>query len=143
MPTVSTIFAFAAAYLRQLHMAGLAVTFAFITLASGVARFWTGRMADRSGPASIIFPSLILLALGCMGLSSLVLCGSMAFAMLCLAGTSAGLGYGAVYPALNGLAVERLPKAAKGKGLCLVAASIDLGNTAGASVAGAFWAGTV
>ncbi|CAN0396058.1 unnamed protein product, partial [Phaeothamnion confervicola] len=47
-----------------------------------------------------------------------------------------GLGYGAVYPALNGLAVERLPKAAKGKGLCLVAASIDLGNTAGASMAG-------
>lgn len=133
---VGSLFAFAAAYIRQLHISGITVTFAFITLASGFARVWTGRLADRYGPASIILPSLILLALGCMGLSSLVLCGSMAFAILCLAGTSAGLGYGAVYPALNGLAVERLPRAAKGKGLCLVAASIDLGNTAGASLAG-------
>ena len=133
---VGSLFAFVVAYIKQLGIHGIAVTFAFITLASGVARIWTGRQMDRHGPARMILPSLILLGLGCLGLGTLPRVGGLAFALLCVSGLAAGLGYGAVHPALNALAVERLPEDAKGRGLSLVTCSIDLGTTTGAAVSG-------
>jgi MFS family permease len=134
--TIGSVFAFAAAYLRQLHLHGITLTFAFIILASAVARFLTGRLSDSHGPVFVILPSLFLLAGGCLGLAALPYGAGGVFLLLCLAGLSAGLGYGAIYPALNSLAVARLPERAKGRGLSLVTASIDLGNTAGAALAG-------
>lgn len=133
---VGSLFAFVAAYLKSLGMTGFSLAFGLIALASGVARVVAGKLMDTRGPASIIFPSLLLLGGGCLGLASLVYTGGASMPVLVLSGISAGLGYGAVYPALNALAVDRLPPSAKGIGLSLVTASIDLGNTTGAALAG-------
>jgi MFS family permease len=133
---VGSLFAFSAAYMTSLKMAGFSVVFGLITLASGAARIWTARHMDRLGAVSFILPSLLLLAFGVLGLSSLAHVSGVTMPILIVSGTAAGLGYGAVYPALNGLAVERLPESSRGVGLALVAASIDLGNAVGATAAG-------
>ena len=46
-------------------------------------------------------------------------------AVVLLIGAVAGVGYGLVYPLLNGLAYERLESYERGRGVSLVAACID------------------
>lgn len=134
---VGAIFAFVAPYLATLKIAGVGPLFACTTLASGASRVLAGRLTDQLGPAKLVAPSLILLALGTSGLA--VVPGLEArymIPMLVISGLGAGLGYGVVYPALNALAICRLSPAARGRGLSLVTASIDSGSTIGAALAG-------
>ena len=91
---------------------------------------------DRFGPEAIVLPSLMLLSVGCLGLASLRLAPQLTLLLLASSGLSAGLGYGAIYPALNALALKRLPERARGRAVSLATASIDLGSSSGALVAG-------
>lgn len=134
---VGAIFAFVAPYLATINVEGVGPLFACTTLASGASRVLAGRMTDRLGPAKLVAPSLILLALGTAGLALVPsMQTSHVIPMLVVSGLGAGLGYGVVYPALNALAICRLSPAARGRGLSLVTASIDCGSTMGAALAG-------
>lgn len=133
---VGSIFAFVAPYLATLHVAGVGGMFACTAIASGVSRVYAGRLTDRLGPAKLVMPSLLMLALGCLGLSRLQAAGDWLLPLLIASGLAAGLGYGVIYPALNALALRRLVSAARGRGLSVVTAAIDSGSTVGASLAG-------
>ena len=134
---IGAIFAFVAPYLATLQVEGVGPLFACTTLASGASRILAGRMTDRLGPSKLVTPSLVLLALGTAGLAEVAgVNPSFVIPVLVVSGLAAGLGYGVVYPALNALAICRLTPAARGRGLSLVAASIDCGSTTGAAVAG-------
>jgi len=137
---IGSIFAFTAAYLESLNIKGVSGMFALTTLASGVSRVWAGKTADRLGPVAMVVPALTMLGVGSFGLGCIDIIYNYSFrwlyVVLALGGFCAGMGYGIIYPALQQLALERLPEFARGRGLSLVTASIDLGSTAGALVAG-------
>lgn len=133
---VGSTFAFVAPYLATLEVAGVGGLFACTALASGVSRVYAGRLTDRTGPGKMIVPSLLMLAVGCFGLSRLPTAGGLLVPVLICSGLAAGLGYGVIYPALNALALKRLVAAARGRGLSVVTAAIDSGSTLGAGLAG-------
>lgn len=133
---VGSIFAFVAPYLASLNINGVGGLFACTTLASGASRVYAGRQTDRLGPARLIVPALILLAVGSFSISQIAFSGSLVLPVLIGSGLAAGLGYGVIYPALNALALKRLAPEARGRGLSVVTAAIDLGSTAGAAICG-------
>lgn len=131
-----SVFAFIAPYLDTLSIEGVGPLFACTTIASGVSRIYAGRLTDRLGPASMVGPSLLLLALGVVGLGQVAFAGPWAKTVLVLSGLAIGLGYGVVYPALNSIAVQRLSDRSRGRGLALVTAAVDSGSTTGAGLSG-------
>lgn len=133
---VGSLFAFIAPYLSTLGIEGVGWMFAATTLASGASRIYAGKLTDQLGPARMVGPSILLLALGCFGLGWVAAAKEYGMAVLVVSGLAAGLGYGVIYPALNAVAVERLDSATRGRGLSLVTASIDLGSFVGAALAG-------
>lgn len=134
---IGAIFAFVAPYLKTIQVEGVGPLFACTTLASGASRIFAGRLTDRLGPAKLVGPSLLILAIGTAGLAEVAgMKAQYVIPMLVISGLGAGLGYGVVYPALNALAICRLSPAARGRGLSLVTASIDCGSTTGAALAG-------
>jgi MFS family permease len=133
---VGSLFAFIAPYLSNLGIDGIGWMFAATTLASGASRVYAGKMTDRLGPAKMVGPSILLLAVGCFGLAQVANASDFALVILVGSGLAAGLGYGVIYPALNAVAIERLDSATRGRGLALVTASIDLGSFSGAALAG-------
>ncbi len=133
---VGSLFAFVTPYLQALEIAGIGGLFACTTLASGVSRVYAGRQTDKLGPKKLIIPALILLAAGSFGLSQLSASGELVAVVLVGSGLSAGLGYGVIYPALNALALRRLAPEARGRGLSVVTASVDIGSTSGATLCG-------
>lgn len=134
---IGSIFAFVAPYLATLKVEGVGPLFACTTIASGASRVLAGKMTDRLGPSKLVAPSLLLLALGTLGLGQVAgLEPVYVIPFLVISGLAAGLGYGVVYPALNALAICRLTPAARGRGLSLVTAAIDCGSTTGAALAG-------
>lgn len=125
-----------AAYLTQLHLHGIAGMFACILISAAISRVLAGMLIDRVGPVGLVVPSLLLLVVGILGLGTLAYLQAGRLALMLGAGLVAGLGYGAVYPALIALGSARMPRASRGRGLSLVTACIDLGNSSGAALAG-------
>lgn len=132
---VGSIFAFIAPYLASLEINGLGPIFVSTALASGASRIYAGRQ-NHLGPARMITPSLVCLALGCAGLALVSYFPTYSIILLIASGLAAGIGYGIIYPALNAVAIERLNSATRGQGLALVTASIDSGSFIGAVLAG-------
>lgn len=133
---VGSLFAFIAPYLATLKINGVGSMFAATTLASGASRVYAGKLTDKLGPAKMVGPSILLLAVGCFGLAQVASASHFALGILLASGLSAGLGYGVIYPALNAVAIDRLDSATRGRGLAMVTASIDSGSFSGAAIAG-------
>jgi MFS family permease len=125
------------AFLSDLHLGGISAMFACILLAAAMSRVGCGVLIDRIGSIRLIIPSLLLLVVGMVGLGALsyVRAASQPAVMI-VAGLVAGLGYGAVYPALIALGSGRMPPEARGRALSLITACIDLGDATGPVIAG-------
>lgn len=134
---VGSLFAFAAAYLEELGIESVSQLFVVLTVVAGFGRAFCGKLSGRFGASNLIAPCLLSLALGSAGLGVLQWVHDPSEWMILLPGAVAGIGYGLVYPLLNGLAYERLQAHERGRGVSLVAGSIDSGNAFGAAVAGA------
>jgi MFS family permease len=134
---VGSLFAFAAPYLESLQVEKVPALFVVLTVVAGAGRAFCGSLSNRFGAAPLIAPCLMSLALGSAGLGALQwFPPPPPMALMLLAGGVAGVGYGLVYPLLNGLSYERLEAWERGRGVSLVAACIDSGNAVGAAVAG-------
>jgi MFS family permease len=133
---VGSIFAFAAAYLESLGVHNVSTLFVVLTVVAALGRGFCGKLSKRFGTATLIAPCLLALALGSAGLGAQEWLAQPNIALMLLAGGAAGLGYGVVYPLLNAIAYERLHASERGRGMSLVAACIDSGNSFGAVVAG-------
>ena len=140
---VGSLFAFGATYLHSLGIAHVSVLFSLLFVASALARLGAGRWMDRRGPASLVPPALICLGLGNLALALLPKAGSWQMMALVAAGLAWGVGYGAVHPAIKGLALCSLPPDARGRAVSLATASADVGSMSGAILSGivSFFAG--
>lgn len=135
---VGSLFAFIAPYLDELQITGVGTLFAGTVIVSGVFRLLAGPMTDRLGPEVVVFPALLALAIGSLGLGLVGYSENLKWQIpsMVVCGLFAGIGYAVIYPSLNALAINRLVPEARGRGLSIVTAAIDSGSFAGAALAG-------
>jgi len=102
----SGILAFLTSYTREIDLMD-AASFFFIVYAAFVliSRPFTGRLLDQKGANLVIYPSLIIFALGLVLISQ----AHHSFTLL-LAGALIGLGYGTIVSCTQAIAVKESPK---------------------------------
>ena len=79
------------------------VSLFFIVFAAAMisVRPFTGRLYDRKGPSTVIYPSLIFFAVGLFLLSNM-----NSVLTLLISGTLIGIGYGSLFPCFQALAIQ-------------------------------------
>jgi MFS family permease len=102
----SSILTFLTAYTREINLID-AASFFFIVYAVFIliSRPFTGRLLDNKGANLVIYPSLIIFALGLVLLSQ----AHYGFTLL-LAGAIIGLGYGTFFSCSQAIAVKESPR---------------------------------
>ena len=116
---------------REQKITNIWVFFIGYTLMILVTRPFIGRLFDRRGHRLIILPGTLFMALGLIALSL-----TESTPMLVVASLLYGLGYGAVQPSLQTLAVNRCPPERKAAANGLFMSAIDLGYIVGAVLLG-------
>ncbi|WP_153723957.1 MFS transporter [Heliorestis convoluta] len=104
--------------------------FVFNTVAVVVIRLFTGLLERFSSYQLIVF-SLLVVA---VAMVALAFASSLPY--LLLVATLYGLGFGAMYPALTALVIEKTPAATRGSAMGVYTSFFDVGVSAGA-----LWAG--
>lgn len=126
------ITAFVPVYAGELGLSRVAAFF-FLVYAGAmlVTRPYLGRRYDRRGPDSVVVPGLVLFGLGFVALSlingPLVLLG---------AAVLVGLGFGAVHPSLQTMAVQSTSRARSGHATATFFTFFDSGIAVGSLVLG-------
>jgi MFS family permease len=128
----SGISAFLALYAKDLGLAETASSF-FIVYAVFVliSRPFTGRWSDRFGSKVIIYPSLIIFAVGMLLLNQTHFSG-----MMLIAGALIGIGYGSVTPIFQTQTISSVEPHRVGTANSLFFNSMDAGMAIGAFVLG-------
>ncbi|KIL51681.1 hypothetical protein KP77_11930 [Jeotgalibacillus alimentarius] len=104
------------------------VVFAVVMI---VSRPFTGRLFDSGGPDYVIYPSLFLFAAGLILLSFV-----QSAVLLLIAAALIGLGYGALLPAYQTLAIQSAPKSRTSHATSTFFIMYDLGIATGSVVLG-------
>ncbi|VXC39500.1 Uncharacterized MFS-type transporter YwoG [Bacillus sp. 349Y] len=104
------------------------VVFAAVMLLS---RPFTGRLFDRSGPSAVIYPSLVIFAIGLFMLSVTHTTG-----LLLVSAGLIGLGYGALLPSYQTMAIQKAPKERTGHATSTFFIMYDLGIAIGSFALG-------
>lgn len=109
------------------------VSLFFVVFAAAMlfSRPYTGRLYDRSGPNAVIYPSLIIFAIGLILLSV-----THSVLLLLVAGTLIGLGYGALLPSFQTMSIQAAPKRRTGHATATFFIFYDLGIAVGSFVLG-------
>ncbi len=128
-------FAFSSPYLDEFHITRIELLFLGIALGAAILRLVSGELLEQQGPDKIITASLIFLSSGLLAFG-LAHYSKHYFMLLLLGGSSVGLGFALIYPALNTSITKKLPQPYHAQGLSLVNVSIDLGSAAGAILGG-------
>ena len=128
----SSILSFLTVYAREIHLVE-AASFFFVVFAVSIilSRPTIGRMFDRKGENSIMYPAIIAFACG------MVLCGQSqhAFSLL-LAAVCLGLGFGSVQASTQAIAVKLAAKHRLGLANATFFMFCDLGIALGSLLAG-------
>lgn len=91
----------------------------------------TGKIYDRKGPSYVIYPAIMLFALGLVLLSQTQSLSSFLLAAVCI-----GIGFGSVQPCLQTLAIQRAPKARIGHATSTFFTCYDIGIALGSLLLG-------
>jgi predicted MFS family arabinose efflux permease len=128
----SGIASFLALYAQEINLVKAASTF-FILYAGlmFVFRPFTGSWADRYGANKIVYPCVVLFAIGMVMLSL-----PQTAVIMILAGAIIGIGYGSVTPILQTQVISSVEKHRVGIANSLFFNSMDLGMAVGALVLG-------
>ena len=105
--------------------------FIVFAVAMIIVRPFTGRLYDRKGPNTVIYPSLILFAAGLFLLSSM-----HSVTTLLIAGVLIGIGYGSTIPCFQALAIQSAQKRRSGHATSTFFTLFDSGLATGAFVLG-------
>ncbi|MGQ9494589.1 MAG: MFS transporter [Anaerolineae bacterium] len=122
----SGIVSFVTLYAEELHVANAGWFFTLFALGMMLVRPGAGRIFDQRGPATVIGGGLLLLFLAYLCLAL----WRSATGFLC-AGLVYGLGYGAVVPSIQAMAVNMVPAVRRGTAGATVFSVFDLGMTVG------------
>ncbi|MGG1630377.1 MFS transporter [Rossellomorea sp. NRS-1567] len=128
----SGIMSFISVYAKSVGLfESVSLFFVVFAAAMLLSRPYTGRLYDRSGPNSVIYPSLIIFAIGLILLSV-----THSVLLLLVAGTLIGLGYGALLPSFQTMSIVAAPKRRTGHATATFFIFYDLGIAVGSFVLG-------
>ncbi|MFI8575969.1 MFS transporter [Rossellomorea aquimaris] len=128
----SGIMSFISVYAKSVGIfESVSLFFVVFAAAMLLSRPYTGRLYDRSGPNSVIYPSLIIFAIGLILLSV-----THSVFLLLVAGTLIGLGYGALLPSFQTMSIVAAPKRRTGHATATFFIFYDLGIAIGSFVLG-------
>jgi MFS family permease len=128
----SGIMSFISVYAKSVGIfESVSLFFVVFAAAMLLSRPYTGRLYDRSGPNAVIYPSLIVFAIGLILLSI-----AQSVLLLLIAGTLIGLGYGALLPSFQTMSIQAAPKRRTGHATATFFIFYDLGIAVGSFVLG-------
>ncbi|MDT9026297.1 MFS transporter [Rossellomorea yichunensis] len=128
----SGIMSFISVYAKSVGIfESVSLFFVVFAAAMLLSRPYTGRLYDRSGPNAVIYPSLIIFAIGLILLSI-----AQSVLLLMIAGTLIGLGYGALLPSFQTMSIQAAPKRRTGHATATFFIFYDLGIAVGSFVLG-------
>lgn len=130
--TYASVLSYISIYAQGKGLLGLASTF-FVVFAVVMllTRPFTGRIFDEKGPQYILIPGMILFFLGLVSLAFM-----HSGTMFMIAGAFVGLGYGALVPSLQALAVQKTAPERSGYATATFFTFFDLGIALGSYVLG-------
>ena len=102
-----------------------------------LVRPWVGRWFDQKGASVVIYPSFILFAIGLAVVSQL----NQPW-VLWLSAVLIGIGYGTLFPCLQTVAIQSVPKQRIGHAISTYFTLFDLGLAVGSVIMGvliAYW----
>jgi MFS family permease len=128
----SSILSFVSVYAHQIHLGNVSslffVVYAIVLL---ISRPFTGKWFDQSGANIIVFPSIILFAIGMFVLSK----SGSASSFLLSAGMI-GLGWGTIFPTLQTIAIQDVPPKKRGLATATFLSIYDTGIGFGSFIVG-------
>ncbi|QTC40125.1 MFS transporter [Bacillus sp. V3] len=128
----SGIMSFISVYAKSVGLfESVSLFFVVFAAAMLLSRPYTGRLFDQKGPDSIIYPSLIIFAVGLAVLSI-----TQSTIVLLAAGALIGLGYGALLPSYQTMAIQSSPRERTGHSTATFFIFYDLGIAVGSVVLG-------
>lgn len=130
--TYSSVISYISIYTKSLGLLEAAsFFFAVFAVAMLISRPFVGRIFDSRGPSIVIYPSLILFALGLFTLSM-----TTSSFMLLLSATLIGLGYGSLVPCFQTLAIQSADHHRSGHATATFFTLFDTGIATGSYVLG-------
>lgn len=126
------VVAFLPSYAREVGLGSSGALFFTYACSALVVRVFSGRLADRFGYVAVAVPGLVVFGLGLL-LMAVAWAAWVPFPAIAMT----GIGFGAVFPALTALAVDRAPDAQRGQVLGVFLSFNDLGNAIAGPVVGA------
>jgi MFS family permease len=128
----SALLSFVSVYATEIHLAEVSslffVVYAIVLL---ISRPFTGKWLDLYGPNVIVFPSIVLFAIGMFFLSQ----SSSAFSFLLAAGMI-GLGWGTLFPTFQTIAIQDAAPRKRGLATATFLSIYDLGIALGSFIVG-------
>lgn len=128
----SSVMSFIAAYTETKQLMAYTSTFFLVFACSMIfVRPWVGRWFDQKGASAVIYPSFLLFALGLAVVSQL----HQAW-VLWLSAVLIGIGYGTLFPCLQTVAIQSVPKQRIGHAISTYFTLFDLGLAVGSVIMG-------
>ena len=134
----SSVMSFIAAYTETKQLMAYTSSFFLVFACSMIlVRPWVGRWFDQKGASVVIYPSFILFAIGLAVVSQL----NQPW-VLWLSAVLIGIGYGTLFPCLQTVAIQSVPKQRIGHAISTYFTLFDLGLALGSVIMGvliAYW----
>lgn len=134
----SSVMSFIAAYTETKQLMAYTGSFFLVFACSMIlVRPWVGRWFDQKGASVVIYPSFILFAIGLAVVSQL----NQPW-VLWLSAVLIGIGYGTLFPCLQTVAIQSVPKQRIGHAISTYFTLFDLGLALGSVIMGvliAYW----
>ncbi|MFN8020064.1 MAG: MFS transporter [Acidimicrobiales bacterium] len=128
----SCVVAFLPSYSREIGLGSSGALFFTYACSALLVRVFSGRLADRFGYVAVAVPGLLVFGLGHF-LMAIARTEWLPFPAIAMT----GIGFGAVFPALTALAVDRAPDEQRGQVLGVFLSFNDLGNAIAGPAVGA------
>jgi MFS family permease len=128
----SCVVAFLPSYSREIGLGSSGALFFTYAASALLVRVFSGRLADRFGYVAVAVPGLLVFGLGHL-LMAVAWAEWVPFPAIAMT----GIGFGAVFPALTALAVDRAPDEQRGQVLGVFLSFNDLGNAIAGPAVGA------
>ena len=128
----SSIMSFITAYAESKHLLPyVSLFFIIFAVSMIIVRPWVGKLFDRKGASSVIYPSFICFAIG------LVIVSFMSNPwILWLSAIFIGIGYGSLFPCFQTVAIQSVPKARMGHAIASFFTLFDFGMAIGSVLMG-------
>lgn len=129
---LASYFTFLKVFVLERGIGSVGGFFSAYAVSAIALRLSFGWLPDRVGPKRVLFPALVVLAVGVV-----VLATATQATDLLIAGSLCGLGHGFVFPILSSLVVERARPSERGAALSIFTALFDAGILLGSPLLGA------